>query len=41
MGRRVGRCQNMQISELFSREKCDQGVMGFLAVTDIGKFLPK
>ena len=31
----------MQISELFSMEKCDQAVMDFLAATDVGKFPPK
>jgi hypothetical protein len=31
----------VQISELFSMEKCDQAVMDFLAATDVGKFPPK
>ena len=30
----------MQVSELFSMEKCDKAVMDFLAATDIGKFTP-
>jgi hypothetical protein len=41
MGWKVGRCRNIQISELSSMETCDQAVMDFLAATDIGKFLPK
>jgi len=35
------RCRHVQISELFSMEKCDQAVMDFLAATDVGKFPPK
>jgi hypothetical protein len=31
----------MQISRLFSMEKCDQAVMDFLAATDVEKFPPK
>jgi hypothetical protein len=31
----------VQISELFSMEKCNQAVMDFLAATDVGKFPPK
>jgi hypothetical protein len=31
----------VQISELFSMEKCDQVVMDFLAATDVGKFPPQ
>jgi hypothetical protein len=30
----------VQISELFSMEKCDKAVMDFLAATDIGMFPP-
>jgi len=30
----------VKVSELLSREKCDQAVMDFLAGTDVGKFLP-
>ena len=37
----MGRCQHVQISELFSMEKCDQAVMYFLAATDVAKFPPK
>jgi len=33
-----GRCKHVQISELFSLEKCDQAVMDFLAATEVGKF---
>jgi hypothetical protein len=40
-GLKVGRCQQIQMSELFFMEKCDQMVMDFLAATDIGKFPPK
>jgi len=35
-----GRCRQVQVSELFSMEKCDKAVMDFLAATDIGKFTP-
>jgi len=38
MGWKVSRCRNIQISELFTIETCDQAVMDFLAATDIGKF---
>jgi len=38
MGWKASRCRNIQISELFSMETCDQAVMDFLAATDIGKF---
>jgi len=41
MGWKVSRCRNIQISELFSMETCDQAVMDFLAATDVGKFPPK
>jgi hypothetical protein len=37
-GWKVGRCKHVQISELFSLEKCDQAVMDFLAATEVGKF---
>ena len=30
-------CRRVQISELFSIEKCDQAVMDFLAATEVGK----
>jgi hypothetical protein len=40
-GWKPGRCRNVQITELFSLEECDQAVMDFLAATDIGKFPPK
>jgi hypothetical protein len=40
-GWKASRCRHVQISELFSMEKCDQAVMDFLAATDIGKFPPK
>jgi hypothetical protein len=38
MGWRVGRCRNIQISELISMETCDQAVIDFLPATDVGKF---
>jgi len=41
MGWKAGRRRHVQISELFSMERCDQAVMDFLAATDIGKFPPK
>jgi hypothetical protein len=31
----------VQVSKLFSIEKCDKEVMDFLAATDIRKFPPK
>jgi hypothetical protein len=37
-GWKAGRCRHVQVSELFSMEKCDQAVMDFLAATDVGKF---
>jgi len=40
-GWKVGRCPHVQISELFSMEKCDQAVMDFLEVAGIRKFAPK
>jgi hypothetical protein len=39
-GWKAGRYRHVQISELFSMEKCDQVVMDFLAATDVGKFPP-
>jgi hypothetical protein len=40
-GWKAGRCRQVQVSELFSMEKCDQVVMDFLMATDVGKFPPK
>jgi len=40
-GWKAGRCRNVQISELFSTEICDQAVMDFLASTKVGKFPPR
>jgi hypothetical protein len=40
-GWKVGRCQHVQISELFSIEECNQGAMDFLVATEAGKILPK
>jgi len=37
-GWKAGRCRHVQISELFSLERCDQEVMDFLAATGVGKF---
>jgi hypothetical protein len=41
MGWTAGRCIHVQISGLFSMEKCDQAVMYCLATTDVGKFPPR
>jgi len=41
MGWKAGRCQQVQICELFSRDECDQAVVDFLAATEVGKLLPK
>jgi DNA-binding ferritin-like protein (Dps family) len=35
-----GRFMHVQVSELFSMEKCDQAMMDFLTATDVGKFPP-
>jgi len=40
-GWKAGRCQHVQVSELFSMEKCDQAVENLLATTDVAKFPPK
>jgi len=40
-GWKAGRCRHVQVSELFSRDECDQAVMDFLAATEVGKFPPK
>jgi len=40
-GWKAGRCRQVQISELYSMEICDQAVIDFLAATDVGKFPPK
>jgi len=40
-GWRGGRCQQVQVSELLSMEKCNKTVMDFLTATDIGMFPPK
>ena len=40
-GWKAGRCRQMQVSELFSMEECDQAVVDFLASTEVGKFPPK
>jgi hypothetical protein len=40
-GWKVGKCRHVQVSELFSMEKCDQAVMDFLVATGLGKFPPK
>jgi len=41
MGRKAGRCRQVQISELFSVEECDQAVVDFLAASEVVKFLPE
>jgi len=38
---KAGRCRHVQVSELFSRDECDQAVMDFLVATEVGKFPPK
>jgi hypothetical protein len=40
-GWKVSRCRHVQISGLFTLEGCEQGVMDFLAATEIWKFPPK
>jgi hypothetical protein len=40
-GWKAGRCRHVQVSELFSRDECDQAEMDFLAATEVGKFPPK
>jgi len=40
-GWKAGRCQHVQISEMFSRVGCVQVVMDLLAATEVGKFPPK
>jgi len=40
-GWKAGRCLHVQVSELFSMDKCDQAVVDFLAATEVGKFPPK
>jgi hypothetical protein len=37
-GWKPGRCRQVQISELFSMEICDNAVINIVAATDIGKF---
>jgi hypothetical protein len=37
----AGRCQHVQVSELFSIEECNQAMMDFLAATEVWKFSPK
>jgi len=40
-GWKAGRCRHVRVSELFSRDECDQAVMDFVAATEVGKFPPK
>jgi len=40
-GWKAGRCQHVQISELFSMEECNQAVMDFLVASEVGKFPPE
>jgi hypothetical protein len=37
----AGRCRHVQVSELFSKDKCDQVVMDFLVATEVRKIPPK
>jgi hypothetical protein len=40
-GWKAGICRHVQISELFSRDECDQAVVDFPGDTEVGKFPPK
>jgi len=40
-GWKAGRCRHVQVSELFSKDECDQVVMDFLAAAEVGMFAPK
>jgi len=40
-GWKAGRCQHVQVSELFSMEECDQVVVDFLVATEVGNFPPR
>jgi len=40
-GWKAGRCRHVQISELFTKEECDQAVMDFLVATEVRKFPPE
>jgi hypothetical protein len=40
-GWKEGRCWHVQVSELFSMDKCNPAVIDFLVATDVGKFPPK
>jgi ribonuclease HI len=40
-GWKAGRCRHVQVSELVSRDECDQAVIDFLAATEVWKFPPK
>ena len=40
-GWKVGRFRQVQISELCSRDECDQALVDFLAATEVRKFPPK
>jgi len=40
-GWKAGRCQHVQVSELFSMEECDHAVVDFLAASEVGKLPPK
>jgi len=37
---KAGQCQRTEVLQQFSTEICDKAVMDFLAVTDLGQFLP-
>jgi hypothetical protein len=39
--RNAGRCRHVQITELFSKEECDQVAMNFLAATYVRQLPPK
>jgi hypothetical protein len=40
-GWKAGRCRHVQVSELLSRDECDQELKDFLAATEVGKFPPR
>jgi len=40
-GWNAGRCRHVQISEMYSRDECNQAMMYLLGVTEEGKFGPK
>jgi hypothetical protein len=41
VGRKLGRWQQEQVSELFSMEVCEKEVMDFEVTMDMGKYPPQ